>query len=72
MKKKVMALVMVAALASVMAVGCGSKKDDAKTTEASTTATTEAETTEAPTEAETTEAPTEAETTEAPSESDAE
>ena len=59
MKKKVMALVMVASLAAVMAVGCGSSKNEteattteAVTTEATTTeaATTEAETTEAATE----------------------
>ncbi len=58
MKKKVMALVMVAALAATMAVGCGSKKETEKATEATTTeaATTEAATTEAATEEATTEA----------------
>ena len=66
MKKKVMALVMVAAMASMMVVGCGSKK---KETEAVTTeAATEAATTEAATEAATTEAATEATTTEAATE----
>ena len=45
MKKKVMALVMVAAVASMMAVGCGSsKKETEKATEAATTAATEAAT----------------------------
>ena len=48
MKKKVMALVMVAAVASMMAVGCGStKKETEKATEAATTAATEAATTAA-------------------------
>ena len=48
MKKKVMALVMVAAVASLMAVGCGSKtKETEKATEAATTAATEAATTAA-------------------------
>ena len=52
MKKKVMALVMVAAVASLMAVGCGSKtKETEKATEAATTAATEAATEAASTEA---------------------
>ena len=62
MKKKVMALVMVAAVASMMAVGCGStKKETEKATEAATTAATEAATEKA-TEAATTAATEDGET----------
>lgn len=71
-KKNVVALLAVAAVVGMVAVGCGNKKTEteapAATTEATTEAKTEAETTEAPTEVETTEAPAddaEAETTEA-------
>ena len=63
MKKKVMALVMVAALASAMMVGCGSKTAETEATTTEAAADTDAETTEAAadTEAETTEAASEAE-----------
>lgn len=73
-KKNVVALLAVAAVVGMVAVGCGNKKAEtdapAATTEATTEATTdapaEAETTDAP--ADETDAPAEAETTEAPAE----